>query len=167
MLDFDREARVFVNGIRFKKYHNGHPDQWDIDHGNFHKRWIELPLVRQSIVEGWDKDMRQHLVGVIRALLTRVVQAMPPADLVALKGQDVQAILSKVPLDRTMPEAALVDHWRRQAQRYREADGWRAANPDALRPKLDKSRPIKRVDAKSFADHLAKSRNAHLHRGAA
>ena len=100
----DFRARCFVNGAaRHAATGNFEPIT-----ANFHERFLSHPWVRDSIAEGWDRELRGHLVHVARLKLMRKEQL-----------HDIEAL---------MPDKKWVEQARTDAVRYRKAADWRKAN---------------------------------------
>lgn len=104
----DREARIFVNGLRKAQVPDDHPmaGQWIPASGEWGPQFRGHPLVRQAEAEGWGRDLRQHCIRVVRRQM--------------FVKQDHSDI------DKIMPDDKSIEHWRKQAARVRAADEWRA-----------------------------------------
>lgn len=111
---FTWKAQAFVYGMR----RNEKDGQWEPRFGgHYADRFLGHPWVDASIEEGWARDLRGHLVMRV----SRLMAANKPFD-------DVATL---------MPDAKLIEHWRNNARRYREAAEWRERNKDSL------ERPVK------------------------
>ena len=100
----DFKARCFVNGAaRHAKTGNFEPIT-----ANFHERFLSHPWVRESITEGWDRELRMHLTHVARL---KYMRGEPVGDIEAL-----------------MPDGKWVEQQKIDAERYRKAAQWRKAN---------------------------------------
>lgn len=100
----DFRARCFVNGAaRHATTGNFEPIT-----ANFHERFLSHPWVRESIAEGWDRELRGHLIHVARLALIRGDQL-----------SNIEAL---------MPDKKWVEQARTDADRYRKAAEWRKAN---------------------------------------
>ena len=100
----DFKARCFVNGAaRHAATGNFEPIT-----ANFHERFLDHPWVRDSITEGWDRELRMHL--------TRV------AKLKYIRGEPVGDI------DALMPDKRWVEQARTDAASYAKAAQWRKEN---------------------------------------
>lgn len=75
--------------------------------GSFDARFDEHPWVRQSVIEGWDRDLRSFLIRRVKQLL--------------LEGKAPDGI----PLGELMPHKPFVDAARQQAKLSREGRQWR------------------------------------------
>ena len=100
----DREARIFVNGLRKAQVPDDHPmaGQWIPASGEWGPQFRGHPLVRQAEAEGWGRDLRQHCIRVVRRQM--------------FVKQDHSDI------DKIMPDDKSIEHWRKQAARVRAAD---------------------------------------------
>lgn len=97
------KAQTFVYGAA----KNEKTGQWGPHFGgHFAKRFQDHPWVRESILEGWDRNLRGHLV---RAAVVRMFTGEPYDD-----------------IDALMPDLRTVHFWKSEAARFREADNWRA-----------------------------------------
>lgn len=100
----DYKARCFVNGAaRHAATGNFEPIT-----ANFHERFLSHPWVRDSITEGWDRELRGHLTRVAKL---RYMRGEPVGDIEAL-----------------MPDKKWVEQARKDAERYSKAAQWRKAN---------------------------------------
>lgn len=100
----DYRARCFVNGAaRHAKSGKIEPIT-----ANFHERFLSHPWVRDSITEGWDRELRMHLTRVVKQRF--------------MGGEAVSDIES------LMPDRKWVENARNDAQRYRKAADWRKDN---------------------------------------
>lgn len=100
----DYRARCFVNGAaRHAKTGNFEPIT-----GNFHERFLDHPWVRASIVEGWDRELRMHLIRVAKISYTR---GLPVGD-----------------IEDLMPDKQWIEKAQKEAERYRKAGEWRNKN---------------------------------------
>lgn len=100
----DYRARCFVNGAaRHAATGNFEPIT-----ANFHERFLTHPWVRDSIAEGWDRELRSHLT---LAAKLRYMRGEPVGDIEAL-----------------MPDRKWTDQARTDAVRYRKAAAWRKEN---------------------------------------
>lgn len=100
----DYLARCFVNGAaRHAATGNFEPIT-----ANFHERFLSHPWVRDSIKEGWDRELRAHMTQIAKLkLMNREVLG------------DIEAL---------MPDKKWVSQARTDADRYRKAAEWRKAN---------------------------------------
>lgn len=98
----DHRARCFVNGVR-KHSVSG---KFEPATAEFHNRFLSHPWVRDSIKEGWDRELRGHLILTCRRLL--------------MSGDSLHDVES------LMPSKSWVDYERVNAKRYRAAAEWRA-----------------------------------------
>lgn len=108
----DWMARCFVNGAK------RHATSGKVEPlgGEFHDRFIAHPWVRASITEGWGRDLRAHLIRVVRVRLMR-----------GLTYDDI---------DELMPPREWVEAARTQAQRFKAAADWQKENmPNGIVPK--------------------------------
>ena len=100
----DYKARCFVNGAaRHAKTGNYEPIT-----ANFHERFMSHPWVRESIVEGWDRELRIHMVHVAKI---RLMRKEPIGEIETL-----------------MPDQKWIEQQKVDAVRYRKAAQWRKAN---------------------------------------
>lgn len=113
----DYAARCFVCGMR----RHGVTGKMEPASGEFASRFLSHPWVRESITEGWGKELRGHLVQVYKTALMRKEQ---PND-----------------IDRMMPDKVWVDAAKNNAQRYRAAQEWR----DEKYGKADGARILERL----------------------
>lgn len=104
----DYKARCFVNGVR----RHGRSGKMEPASGEFHERFMDHPWVRESITEGWGKELRGHLIHVCKLKLLR---NEPLGD-----------------IDGLMPDAKWVAAEKHNAERYRKAAAWRASNGSPL-----------------------------------
>lgn len=99
----DYKARCFVNGVRrHAKSGNLEPAG-----GQFSERFLSHPWVRESITEGWGRELRGHL---IQAAKIRLMRGEPIGD-----------------IENLMPSREWVDAAKTNAERYRKAAAWRAS----------------------------------------
>ena len=100
----DYKARCFVNGAaRHSKTGNYEPIT-----ANFHERFLSHPWVRESIAEGWDRELRIHMVHVAKI---RLMRKEPIGEIETL-----------------MPDQKWIEQQKIDAVRYRKAAQWRKAN---------------------------------------
>ena len=100
----DYRARCFVNGAA----RHDATGNWEPITGQFHERFLSHPWVRESISEGWDRELRMHLIHTAKI-----------------------AIMRKMPLpsvENLMPDKRWVEAAKIDADRYRKAAEWRKAN---------------------------------------
>jgi hypothetical protein len=102
----DYKARCWVNGMKDLKQRDGSRKRGP-GVCTFDDRFLEHPWVRQSIAEGWDRELRGHIVRLAR--------------LHVMGGGQVHT-LNVVDL---MPDASWVKYAREQADRARLAAEWR------------------------------------------
>ncbi|MDO9381853.1 MAG: hypothetical protein Q7T86_03225 [Hyphomicrobiaceae bacterium] len=106
----DHIARSYVQGEKLYEVKGGKPDEreWQPVVGQFHERFHTHPWVREAISEGWDRDLRAHMVGAAKRIL--------------IEGKSLKGIIAGdlMPKDR---EA--IEHWRQQAARAKSAEEWR------------------------------------------
>lgn len=98
----DYRARCFVNGVR----RHGKSGKMEPASGEFHERFLSHPWVRESIAEGWGKELRSHLVRVCKI---RLMRGETLGDITVL-----------------MPDKDWVASEKHHAERYRLAAEWRA-----------------------------------------
>lgn len=103
----DYKARCFVNGAR----RHGATGNWEPISGNFHDRFLSHPWVRESITEGWGRELRMHLIHTAKMKLLR---EEPLSDIECL-----------------MPDKKWVEEAKNDADRYRKAAEWRDAKGGA------------------------------------
>lgn len=97
----DYLARCFVNGAaRHAATGNFEPIT-----ANFHERFLSHPWVRDSIKEGWDRELRMHMTSVAKIKLMRKEQL-----------GDIEAL---------MPDKRWIEQARKDAERYAKAAQWR------------------------------------------
>lgn len=111
MIDHERAdymARVFVNGLRDTQVPKGHEMHGKriIDGSGWTALFLSHPLVKRAEIEGWAPNLRSHVIRVVRG---RIMLGKPYNNLPDL-----------------MPDREVVDHWSRQAERFRLAAEWRA-----------------------------------------
>lgn len=100
----DWNARCFVNGMK----RHGVTGKMEPASGEFSQHFIRHPWVRESIAEGWGKELRSHLILAVKR---RIMMGLPYNDIEAL-----------------MPPRDWVDYAKQQAERYRKAAEWRKEN---------------------------------------
>lgn len=100
----DYLARNFVNGLR----KHGRSGKMEPASGEFHERFLSHPWVRESITEGWDRELRGHLIHVCKI---RLMSHEALGDIESL-----------------MPDASWVSSTKHDAERYRKAAQWREKN---------------------------------------
>lgn len=61
----DYEARCWVQGAKRYKFPDGSYRVEPIV-ANFHQRFLDHPWVREAIAEGWDRELRGHIVPIVR-----------------------------------------------------------------------------------------------------
>lgn len=101
-------ARKIVNGMRMKTYNKGRPDEYsklDPADGEFSPEFKRQPIVRQSIDEGWDADLRMHCLRLVRRRLMAGASCADPGDM--------------------MPNEKWIEAAREKAVRFRRAAEWR------------------------------------------
>ena len=100
----DWNARCFVNGMR----RHSVTGKMEPASGEFAQHFMRHPWVRESVTEGWAKDLRSNLIlAVKRRIMTG---------------------LSHNDIDSLMPPKEWVDYAKQQAERYRKAAEWQKAN---------------------------------------
>ncbi len=99
----DYKARCFVQGT-VKNARNGGMVEPASRHWS--ARFITHPMVRQATLEGWDRDLRAHIVSAVR----RRIMARQPYD----------AVEDLMPTDRRW-----IDHVRKEAVAFQKAKEWR------------------------------------------
>lgn len=100
----DYRARCFVNGAA----RHAKTGKYEPITANFHERFLSHPWVRESIAEGWDRELRMHLTRVAKLKYMRLE---PVGDIEAL-----------------MPDRKWIDQQKVDAERYRKAADWRKVN---------------------------------------
>ena len=100
----DRLARCFVNGMRL----HGKTQKMEPDSGEFSQRFILHPWVRESITEGWDRELRGHLIRVVKIRL--------------MKNERYDTI------NDLMPDKNWVEERKKQAARFGDAAKWQNEN---------------------------------------
>lgn len=103
-------ARKIVNGMRQKTFNKGRPDEYsklEPADGEFSVEFKRQPLVRQSIEQGWDADLRMHCLRLVRRRLMLGADCSNVADM--------------------MPDDKWVSHARSNAMRHHLAAEWRGA----------------------------------------
>jgi hypothetical protein len=123
----DSIARAYVQGER--KYSIKGEDVWQPIVCNIHERFTSHPWVREAITEGWDRELRSHMVGAAKRLL--------------LEGKSLNGVVAGdlVPRDRKT-----LDVWRDAAGRASAAAEWReriCADHGTMDAYLTKSRGSK------------------------
>lgn len=99
----DFKARCFVNGVhRHSKSGKVEPIG-----GQFAERFLSHPWVRESITEGWGRELRGHL---IQAAKIRLMRGEPIGD-----------------VGNLMPSREWVAAAKTNAEHYRKAAAWRAS----------------------------------------
>lgn len=96
-------ARCFVTGV----HRHCKSGKMEPIGGQFSDRFITHPWVRESIIEGWERELRSHLVIVARLRLMR--------------GEQIGDI------ENLMPDQKWVEAAKHQAAIYRRAQGYREA----------------------------------------
>ena len=106
----DNIARSYVQGEKLYAVKGGKPDEKELQPvvGQFHERFHTHPWVREAISEGWDRDLRAHMVVAAKRML--------------IDGKSLKGIVAGdlMPKDR---EA--IEYWRQQAARAKSAEQWR------------------------------------------
>jgi hypothetical protein len=102
----DYKARCWVQGVKLYKFKDG-SQRWEPIVANFHARFHEHPWVREAITEGWDRDLRGHIVPIVRKHL------LMGGELTSLKIEDL------------MPDGDWIKYAKAQAERDRLAAEWR------------------------------------------
>ena len=97
----DYRARCFVSGVR----RHGRSGKMEPASGEFHERFLNHPWVRESIMEGWDRELRGHLAHACKVRVMR--------------GERLGEIES------LMPDQGWVAAAKHNAARYRAAQQWR------------------------------------------
>lgn len=100
----DFYARCYVNGMRM----HSASKKLEPAHGEFSSRFITHPWARESISEGWDRELRSHLI--LKCKLAYMRKSNPG---------DVESL---------MPPRDWVDAAKHNAVRYRSAAEWQKAN---------------------------------------
>lgn len=100
----ERLARCFVNGMRM----HGKTKQMEPDDGEFSPRFMAHPWVRESITEGWDRELRGHLIRVVKIMI--------------MKKQRPDLI------NELMPDKDWVEERKKQAARFADAAKWQNEN---------------------------------------
>ncbi len=100
----DYMSRCFVNGLR----RHGKSGKMEPASGEFSQRFLSHPWVRESVTEGWDKELRGHLIRTVKIRLMR--------------DESYQAI------EDLMPPRKWVDDAKHHAARYRSAADWQKKN---------------------------------------
>ncbi len=100
----DWNARCFVNGLR-KCSATG---KMEPASGEFSPLLQRHPWVRESIAEGWGKELRGHLILTVKL---RIMAGKPHTD-----------------IDGLMPPKEWIAYAKQQAERYRKAAEWQKAN---------------------------------------
>lgn len=107
----DNIARSYVQGEKPYKL-NGSKEtdapSWQPVVGQFHDRFHSHPWVREALAEGWDRDLRSHMVKAAKRML--------------IDGKSLKGVVAGdlMPKDR---EA--IELWRQQAARAKSAAEWR------------------------------------------
>ena len=102
----DYKARCWVQGARKQDYRDG-TTRFDPNVGAFHPRFHDHPYVRRAIAEGWDRELRSHIIGVVKFRL--------------LKGE----FFTAMHVEDLMPGEEWIHGWAEQARRSNEAEAWR------------------------------------------
>lgn len=97
-------AKKIVNGFR----HNSRSGKTEPADGEFAEKLHTHPLVRQSVVEGWDRELRLHLLHVLR--------------------RHFMARQSFTSIDVFMPNREWVAAAREQAERFKKSAEWQKQN---------------------------------------
>lgn len=100
----DWNARCFVNGLR----RCSATGKMEPAAGEFSQIFHRHPWVRESIAEGWGKELRGHLILTVKR---RIMMGVPHSD-----------------IDTLMPPKEWIEYAKQQAERYRKAAEWRNAN---------------------------------------
>jgi len=101
-------ARCFVNGTEWHdKLKRLEPMA-----GMWSEKFRRHPWVAESERDGWGRELRS---AVVHLVARAIVAGMKPKDIEIIK---------------VMPQKDLVDYWRAQAKRTRDAAKWRAENPE-------------------------------------
>lgn len=102
----DYDARCWVQGSKRYRLNDG-TYRTDPIVGNFHARFQEHPWVREAIAEGWDRDLRGHIVFAVRK---HIMAGGHPAALT---------------IESLMPPKEWIEAAKDQARRANEAEQWR------------------------------------------
>jgi hypothetical protein len=97
-------ARCIVNGMR----KHGKTGKLEPDDQMFSELFLPHPWVRESISEGWDRELRQYLIHIVTL---RIMQDKPT---------DV--------IEDLMPSRQWVDDAKHHAARYAAASAWQKEN---------------------------------------
>lgn len=93
-------ARSFVCGTRV----HGRSGKLEPNFDSFAAEHLRHPLVQRSVREGWDRDLRAHLIFAVRKAM---LQELPHDD-----------------IGRFMPDAEWIRAAANNARRYAEASAW-------------------------------------------
>ena len=106
----DYRARSYVHGLRRAVVSPGHvlEGKMIVDTGGWHPRFRGHPWVISADLEGWGRDLRQHVVRVVKS---RMMAGENPGEPETL-----------------MPDLETAQYWAAKAKRFAEADALRAAN---------------------------------------
>lgn len=97
----DYRARCYVNGVR----KHGGTGVIEPAPGEFSDRFLPHPWVRESLTEGWGRELRSHLILTVK-----------------------RRLIEGLPIDRIedlMPDRSWVDAAKYHAEIYRKAKVWR------------------------------------------
>lgn len=100
----DFYARCFVNGMRM----HGRSKKLEPAHGEFANRFLSHPWVRESVTQGWGRELRSHLILVCKRCYMR---KQHPGTIETL-----------------MPPKEWVEAAKRNAERYAMAAQWQKDN---------------------------------------
>ncbi len=114
----DRLARAFVQGESEIKVQG--KDIWRPNAAQFHERFLTHPWVREAMSEGWDGDLRRHMVAKAKRILLAGIQVN--ADAVVTTSGTLQGVTAG---DLMPKERDTVDLWKFEAARNRSAAQWR------------------------------------------
>jgi hypothetical protein len=99
------QARCYVNGMR----RHGRSGKMEPACGEFSMRHVDHPWVRESVLEGWGRELRSHLILAVK-----------------LRRMRGEPLPTKV--DDVMPPREWVDAAKYQAARYAAARDWQREN---------------------------------------
>lgn len=111
-------ARKIVNGLRL----HGHSGKMEPASGEFSDSLLSHPIVRQSVTEGWGRELRLFLIHHVR----RHIMAKQPF----------------TSIDQFMPPAKWIEDTRKQNERFAKAREWQKQN---LPPSTDFEAALQRM----------------------
>jgi hypothetical protein len=150
MDDLDYWVRIFVNGATKDKQGHTIPAS-----GEWSDRFLSHPWVRDSVKEGWARDLRGHVIQRVKRLHMQRDAARKAYDV------SIRSVRDSVPsIEDLMPDKDWMERRREDASREAQAKEWRNGVVEqygSLEAYLQRHKPSagrwqKPTGAKSLAD---------------